>query len=273
MIILLLIRALNKAIDTAQELAAISDALRERTATLFTELQHRVANNLMFVSSILHHQRRLVARGGSADQALADAQERILTMSRIHRHLYDPVAIDQPGRIHLDQVCGDLIRASGMPVTYRIEADETFLSLEQLIPATLIVSELVTNCLKHAFNNQDSGEIIVRLQQQADGTVLLQVADNGCGEGPGTEKKGLGAVIVQNLANQLHGHMKTEHPEGTVVSLIFPRVARDERRALSGVTINPASRCGPNSSQPLLIVLQRLLRRCGGNWHFQRPGD
>lgn len=258
MIILLLIRALNKAIDTSQELAVMSDALRQRTATLFTELQHRVANNLMFVSSILHHQRRLIARGSVADQALADAQERILTMSRVHRHLYDPVAIDQPGRVHLDQVCGDLIRASGMRVTYRIEADETFLSLEQLIPATLIVSELVTNCLKHAFNNQDSGEIIVRLQQQAEGTVLLQVADNGCGEGACSEKKGLGAMIVQNLASQLHGHMKTEHPKGTVVSLIFPQVVKDERRVLDGATINPANRSRPNPGQSLASRAARL---------------
>ena len=221
-LILGLIRMLEKAIDRTNELARNAEELQRRTAVLFTELQHRVANNLGFISAVLNQERRRLPRDEIASQALAAAEERILTMSRIHRRFYAPKDMDQPARIHLETLCEDLIAASGLAVTCRLEADDTRLPLEQLIPVSLIASELITNCLKHAFTADLDGVITVRLRTLDSRMILLQVADNGRGANITRNREGLGATIMQRLALQLKAEIRTEISDGRIVSVTFP---------------------------------------------------
>ena len=220
-LILALIRALNNALDVSERLAQEANELQQRTATLFAELQHRVANNLGFVSAVLSLERRQVAGDRTADQALAAAQDRVMTMSRIHRRFYEPRQLDRPSALHLGELCNDMISASGLRVKCRIDADDTCLRLEQLIPVSLIVSELVTNSLKHAFPETRSGVITIVLRRQDDERVLLLVADNGCGGTAGEKGRGLGATIVQRLAAQLKAEIMVETKGGRAVSLVF----------------------------------------------------
>ena len=100
---LLLIGLLNRAIDELW-------LARERSNTLFRELQHRVANNLQFVAALLHLQRKLPL---SKDAALASANVRLEIMGRIHRKLYDPANADRPITEFLRDLCGDLIQSAG----------------------------------------------------------------------------------------------------------------------------------------------------------------
>lgn len=226
LLILLLIRMLEKAIDRTNELARNAEELQRRTAVLFTELQHRVANNLSFISAVLSQERRRLPNDEIAGQALAAAEERILTMSRIHRRFYAPRDMDQPARIHLETLCEDLIAASGQAVACRVQADETRLPLQQLIPVSLIASELITNCLKHAFSGDTDGVITVRLRTLAGCKCRLQVADNGRGENSSSDRVGLGATIVQRLAAQLKAEIHTEIANGRIVSVTFPAYRR-----------------------------------------------
>src|SRR5205085_9342564 len=100
---LLLIGLLNRAIDELW-------LARERSTTLFRELQHRVANNLQFVAALLHLQRKLPL---SKDAALAAAHLRLDVMGRIHRKLYDPANADRPITDFLRDLCTDLIQSAG----------------------------------------------------------------------------------------------------------------------------------------------------------------
>jgi two-component sensor histidine kinase len=220
-LILYLTNALNVAVDQAQDLASKSVSLHQHTRTLFAELQHRVANNLAFVSAMLNQQRKLFRQGSTADRALVDAQDRLLMMSNVHRHLYEPGDIDAPARVYLERISEDLITASSQTVTHRFEADDTRLTLNQLMPLALILSELITNALKHAFVHTERGEIHISLRQ-VEGNVQLMVSDNGLGITPTAETEGLGSTIMKSLAAQLQATIQIENENGARVSVSFP---------------------------------------------------
>jgi K+-sensing histidine kinase KdpD len=89
-IALYLIRTLNKAVDVAHGLADEALILQKRTATLFAELQHRVANNLAFLTAVIDLHGKQFSKDGSIPVALQSVKERLMSMSRSHRRLYDP---------------------------------------------------------------------------------------------------------------------------------------------------------------------------------------
>ena len=205
-------------------------AERRRTAglidqqrTLFQELQHRTANNMAFISSLLRLQRRRIA----ADPALAvptldAAVSRIETMGRIHRRLYDPAAVDVPLDAHLQAVCDELLLATGTTnVICRVEVAGPRLDLARLVPLSLLVAEIVTNSLKHAFAGRAEGHIVIALEAGTAGECVLVIRDDGIGlpaTGAGT---GLGMRIVEGLARQAGGRIVLSSDGGTVARLFF----------------------------------------------------
>ena len=214
---LYVIRSLNVAINDLSE-------ARERSNVLFRELQHRVANNLQFVAALLLRRRRMMGPGDGAAQAIAAAQARLETMSRVHRRLHDPASIHQPLQSYLHALCTDLIQASDTPyVRLEVESPPIELSLNSLMSLSLIVAELVTNSLKHAFRDRQDGTISVRIL--GEGRVhTLRVADDGPGlpENFGKADKGsLGQGILQSLAGQLGGTLVFERGAGAVAKLVF----------------------------------------------------
>lgn len=200
---------------------------RERSHTMFRELQHRVANNLQVVAAMLWLGQRNAAAGSAEADALADARGRLELMSRVHRRLHDPSAVDLPVGDYLGELCRDLIAASGRPfVLLSVIAKPVRLDLESLMSVSLIVAELVTNSLKHAFNGRSTGTISIHLEESA-GMAALIVADDGPGLPPEFEKarKGsLGQGIVQSLAAQLGGTLEFHSGPGTTARLTFPPV-------------------------------------------------
>ena len=214
---LYVIRRLNLAINDLSE-------ARERTSVLFRELQHRVANNLQFVAAVLTRRRKLLGSDSAAAQAIESAQARLETMSRVHRRLHDPTSIDQPLEDYLHGLCTDLIQASDSPrVRLQVQSPAILLSLNALMSLSLIVAELVTNSLKHAFRNREDGTISVTISG-APGLHTLRVADDG----PGLpadfctgHKDSLGQGILQSLARQLAGTLVFEPGRGTVARLDF----------------------------------------------------
>jgi two-component sensor histidine kinase len=215
---LYVIRTLNLAIH------ALSES-RERANTLFRELQHRVANNLQFVASFLWLRRKSLPAGSAGAEALDAARARLDMMSRVHRRLHDPSSVDQPIGDYLRSLCSDLIQASDTPdVRLIVQADPAILSLEALMSVSLIVAELVTNSLKHAFKGRKDGEISIGMTLDG-GMYGVIVADDGPGipENVATTKSGrLGRGILDSLARQLGGQIRYERGSGARVRLIFP---------------------------------------------------
>jgi len=145
-------------------------------------------------------------------------------MARVHRRLHDPNAVNLPVGHYLEELCRDLIRASNAPnVRLTIEASPIELDLESLMSVSLIVAELVTNSLKHAFRGRIDGDIIIDISAKGQ-LCTLTVGDDGCGL-PSTfgdaKSGGLGQSILQSLASQLNGELSFERGHGTRARLIF----------------------------------------------------
>jgi two-component sensor histidine kinase len=231
LIALYLIRTLNKAVDISHKLAEEASLMQRRTAVLFSELQHRVANNLAFLTAVLDQQTRQFDKAGPVGCALAAVKDRLMAMSRSHRRLYDPQRVNEPIGQYLAELCAEQISASGLPVTHSIECDAVVLDLGQLVPVALIVSELVTNCLKHAFKDRADGHISIRLRRCGSGQeVELAISDDGRGIAVSHTGKGIGQKILGGLAAQLNSTLRYENGDGTTGVLRFSlRLANPER--------------------------------------------
>lgn len=224
-----LIAAMHRANDRLHAEQQRTAALYDRQKMLFQELQHRVANSMTFVASILHFQKRLAsAEPARAVGALDEAQQRIGIMARVHRRLYDPAAVDRPLAEHFAALCADVIAGSNRAdIRCETQVAPVQLDLTRLIALSLFVSELVTNSLKHAFADRPAG--CIRLTLAEEGAMLvLTLADDGRGLPPDyalRAKSGIGTRIVEGLAAQLRGTLELgPSPEGGAQTrLSFPR--------------------------------------------------
>ena len=220
---LYLIEALNSAVDVAHKLAEQASLMQQRTSVLFAELQHRVANNLTFLTAVLDQKARQFDKDGPVGCVLTAVKDRLMAMSLSHRRLYDPQRVNEPIGQYLAELCSEQISASGLPVTHSIGCDPVVLGLDQLVPVALIVSELITNCLKHAFKDRTDGHITIRLQRCGSGQEAeLSIADNGRGISASPTGNGLGQKIVAGLAAQLNADLRFESAAGTTAVLRFP---------------------------------------------------
>jgi two-component sensor histidine kinase len=234
--IALLIGHMHLVTDRLELERARSTRLYEQQRVLFQELQHRVANNMQFVASLLHlQQRQLEKDPSSAVAVISEASRRIEVMARVHRRLYDTSAIEVPIERHLHEICGEIVSASQTGgVTYSVVAEPVTLDIERLMLLSLIITELVTNCLKHAFVGRDMGHVVVQLRNLTSDQLELSVSDNGRGLQSGSSggRAGLGTRILGGLVSQLRGSLAVESGVGTATRLTFPtyRTDRDSDR-------------------------------------------
>jgi two-component system, sensor histidine kinase PdtaS len=196
--------------------AAAQEAQKNRT--LMTEMQHRMKNNFQTILSMVTIQRtRLQSPEGR--ESLARIAEGISAMALAH----DQLALDREGDIvHLPTYLKALTASIQTLETVTIEthADEIILPVERAVPVGLIVNELVTNCVKHAFD-EDGGAVRISLETSSGtGRIRLRVADNGRGlEGQG---KGTGTKLIDALCLQLRGRVERSSSEqGTTVEVTF----------------------------------------------------
>jgi two-component sensor histidine kinase len=192
---LYVIRTLNLAVDQLWE-------ERDRTAVLFKELQHRVANNLQFVSSLLSWQRRTaISDPASSAKALDMAQNRLELMGRIHRRLYDPDAISMPLGRYFEGLCQEILEASGAKnVVCLVEVPTVTFDINRLMALSLLLNEAITNSVKHGFGGRDRGTVFIRLDQDAANRYALTIKDDGNGLADVTALEGLGSNIMRSAA-------------------------------------------------------------------------
>jgi two-component sensor histidine kinase len=208
----------------AEERRTTLQLLEQRTV-LFQELQHRVANNLQFVVGLLALQSRRLAHNPEASEALDNARRRFDMMSRVHRSLYDPQSAELPLRERIEGLCAEVADLADAPgIEMQVRCADTAFDVETTLTLSLVVIELVTNAVKHAFG-AGGGTVRVALDRTSDGGYLLEVADDGRGMpedfDPAASTR-LGFRVLRGLAVSLGGEIRFEAlPQGTAARLPF----------------------------------------------------
>jgi PAS domain S-box-containing protein len=204
----------------------LTSSLAEKEA-LLKEIHHRVKNNLQVITSLLTLQSDTVPDDNTRHM-FEEAVNRVRTIGDIHELLYrspDLALVDF--NLYLSRIAESLSSFYGSDrnrIAVRVDARDAKLDLAKAIPCGLIVNELLTNSLKHAFPDGNSGEIRVALRCEGRGC-LLEVADNGVGAPPGLTIENtttLGLKLVSVLAQQLGGQVQLERDAGTRFLITFP---------------------------------------------------
>jgi chemotaxis protein methyltransferase CheR len=203
----------------------VQELLREKDM-LLQEMQHRVANSLQIIASILLIKARTVQSEETRSQ-LEDAHQRVLSVAAVQQHLD---AAGRGGAIevgnYLSRLCETLAQSmigDSRPISLKVEADPGTVASHQAVSIGLIVTELVMNALKHAFPSEKKDAAILVSYKVSDTDWKLTIADNGIGKkdlSASESKGGLGTSLVQSLAKQLDALVNiVSDPHGRAVSI------------------------------------------------------
>jgi two-component sensor histidine kinase len=219
-----------------QSEAQIQAALAEKEL-LLQEIHHRVKNNLQIIASLLSLQAQHLT-DPTAIEALSDSESRVRSMAMIHEQLYSS---DNLAHIDFEEytssLCHRLLRTyqkNTTNITLNLSMKKTTMTIDTAIPCGLLVNELVSNSLKHAFPNGHSGKITVGFYQTESNHRVLTVQDNGIGfpaetinciseSGvPSQCTNSLGLKLVESLVLQLEGSITIASvPQDTSVKITF----------------------------------------------------
>lgn len=203
----------------------IQVAMKEKDL-LLSEIHHRVKNNLQVICSLLDLQSSKV-EDEIALKLLVESQNRIKSMALIHQKLYeakDFARVDFSSFI--DTLVPNLVSSYCVDpgrITLAIDSADVSLPIDAAIPCGLIINELISNALKHAFPNQRRGQITIQLANEPGGQIVLCVADNGIGIADELDLAGatLGLQLITHLADQLGGDLSIQRSNPTRFALRF----------------------------------------------------
>ena len=204
--------------------ASLHDSLAQKDA-LLREIHHRVKNNLQVITSLLSLQQRALT-DASAREAISDTRQRISAMALIYRALYQgPDLRKVELRGFLEELIAQLIisdhEATGA-IRTELHADDLIIHPDKLAPLALFAVEAITNAQKHAFPGR-GGTLRVMFHIQGDQAVL-EIADDGPGDGASRVSGGVGRTLMSAFARQLHGQAEITPNEwgGLTARLAFP---------------------------------------------------
>jgi two-component sensor histidine kinase len=194
---------------------------------LLQEIHHRVKNNLQVISGLLDLQSYHITDAKSKE-IYKESQNRVITMALIHEELYqarDLARVDYG--IYIRNLAGNLFKSYAVDpekVKLELDVEDVQLVVDTAIPCGLIINELVSNALKHAFPGDREGKVQIIFKLPDDGRYHLEVRDNGVGI-PGdfdmVKTPSLGLHLVTVLVSQLAGDMEIKTEEGTSFIIDF----------------------------------------------------
>ncbi|WP_310557073.1 sensor histidine kinase [Flavobacterium sp.] len=200
----------------------IQKSLQEKE-TLLKEIHHRVKNNLQLVMSLLNIQAQKTNQNVAG--FLAVSKSRILSMALIHENLYQSENLNEVNfkeyTENLTQTILNAFETQNTTIALQIEMDEVHFDIQTAIPLGLIINELINNAYKHAFVNQPTGIITLKLTQKETNYELL-ISDDGVGI-PKKEasKKTLGLKLVEELVFQIDGKLSIQNNNGMHYLITF----------------------------------------------------
>jgi two-component sensor histidine kinase len=224
-----LVKEIEERIEAEKKLMVTEEDLKHslnEKEVLIKEIHHRVKNNLQIIISLIRIQT------GKIDDPvmighLNTTLNRIKSISLVHELLYrsgDLSRIDL--NTYISQFTASLKEiylSSSRRISIEVSVNDIFLGVEKAIPCGVIINELVTNSLKHAFSGQNCGVIKISMER-SDGLITLKVSDNGIGirKDFDIEDSGsLGMFLLQSLSKQIDAEFEIESENGTTVTLRF----------------------------------------------------
>jgi two-component sensor histidine kinase len=215
----------------ALQIAERTTSLREKTALLL-EVHHRVKNNLQVISSLLRLETSR-SEHKATKAVLKDMQGRVRAMALLHETIYRKgtfAAIDLGG--YIGQIASEALKSllvSAGTVQLRLDMGSVQAGIDQATPCGMLVTELVSNCLKHGFTEGRTGEISVALSPLSEpGVWRLRISDNGIGlpaDFESKRKNSLGLLLVEDLAGQMGGKFHIGAGPKAVFTVDFTVVA------------------------------------------------
>lgn len=203
----------------------VNKSLKEKEI-LLAEIHHRVKNNLAVISGLLQMQ-IWETKSEAAETALRDSQLRVQSIALVHEKLYQSENLSY---IEFDKYIRDLLQAisstymdNSADISIQTAFDKVILNVNQAIPCSLLMNELVINAYKHAFGTQKKGTIFLEMNQK-NKSIYLTVRDNGAGfpeEFSFKNKKSLGMSLINTLVNQMGAELKMYNKNGAVFELVF----------------------------------------------------
>jgi two-component sensor histidine kinase len=210
-------RNLRNALETTD------NALREKNL-LLREVYHRVKNNLQVVDSLLLLQASRLP--DTAGEALMDLRPRVNALGLVHQQLMQSADLATFSiTAFLDDLCRSLGVSFGVEdrgIILRMDAEPVPVDLDLAIPLGLLITELVSNAIKHAFPSGQGGEILVRFQLSSPGRARITVADTGRGMPENIPDNTMGRQIIEALLLQMEAEMQVINSNGTTVDVSLP---------------------------------------------------
>jgi two-component sensor histidine kinase len=203
----------------------ISKALSEKEV-LLKEIHHRVKNNLQVISSLLGLQSRKI-KDKAALNAINEGRSRVQSMSLIHQNLYKKNNLTGIEiKKYLEQLCNNLFATyniSNEQISLETNIENIILDVDSIVPIGLILNELITNALKHAFPNNRPGIINIDISKNNEG-LIMSVSDNGVGmksDDPFTGSDSFGYHLIKAFQRKLNADLEITGTNGTSISMLI----------------------------------------------------
>ena len=215
--------------DRTQELEQATETIRaslDEKVLLLREIHHRVRNNLQIILSLISLQSRNIKDPYLLD-TMGDFKNRIMAMAHVHERM---CLVDDITRIDLSEIVTFLgtslfksFKVDHQHIRLNVEIKDIHISINTAIPVSLIINELVSNSIKHAFPEGTPGEITITGRREAD-TLVLSIRDTGIGMPENFDwmnrNQSLGHRLVVSLVEQLNGTIELDRTAGTAFNIV-----------------------------------------------------
>jgi len=201
-------RSTDKLINAEKSVAVKSN----ENEVLIKEIHHRVKNNLQIIISLLRLQQNEI-KSEVIKQHFSDAINRVLTMSLIHQKLYqDNTLAEIRIKDYLTELTSDIAKLStlNIPINTEIKSDIDIIGLKTIVPLGLIINELMSNSIEHAFKEKQEALVRVSIKNKGNNTFELIYFDNGSWNKKSEAYTSFGLELIELLCEQLDGEFKRE---------------------------------------------------------------
>lgn len=218
-------------VDDITERKLAEDQLQkslEEKKVLLKEVHHRVKNNMAIISSFLSLQSMNI-EDEYVRSLLQSSENRVRSMALIHKHLYKSENLkDIDVQRYIDELVMTLLDSYGYgaaDISTKIEIIQCKLDLDVLIPFGMLINEIVSNALKHAFSNIESPELSISLVDGKQGELILTINDNGIGlpeKSKLDQNDSIGFMLINGLVQQIDSKMEIHRNNGTGYKITIP---------------------------------------------------